>query len=287
MTLLTLAVDGRPETDAAIRWTAERAARDGSTVNVVAVARDDRAGRAAAESAAAAAAERIAHLQPSLVCATSVAIGDVVDQLLLVSVDSDLLVVGSNRPSPLAGLLHATLPMRLAGRAHCDLAVVPSGWTRSGGGGVVVGWSPDAAGAAALDRAAREAAAGGSALTIVHAWRPIAVSDYDVATGAALLAAIQEDAERALREAVALVRRDHPHLEIRSDLHLGSAVGGLTRRRDAALLVVGSHPHSVVGDVLLDPDGDALIREVADIPVLVTAGSPGGRDRVPEVSRQP
>jgi nucleotide-binding universal stress UspA family protein len=282
MTLITLAVDDHPRTSAAIRWVAERAARDGSTVNIVSVCHDSAAGRAAAEGAVTDAAARIARLQPSLVCATSIAVGDVVDELVLVSGDSDLLVVGSDRPSPVEGLLHATLPMRLAGRTHCDLVVVPAGWIRSDGGAIVVGWSPESAGATALERGAREAIAGKARLTIVHAWMPVTGPAYRDASGA-VVAALREDAELTLREATERARHDHPQLEVTSELHLGSVVGGLSRHHPR-MIVVGGHEHSAAGQILLDPYGDALIREVTDVPILITAGARGVPDRVPEVS---
>lgn len=287
MTLIALAVDGQPKTDAAIRWTAQRAAADDSTVNLVSVAVDTGQGHVAAQRAVEAAASELTRLEPSLTVATSVASGDLFDELHLLSGACDLLVVGSDRPDPVRSTLHATLPMRLAGRARCDLVVVPAGWRGHAAGKVVVGWSEDAAGAAALDRAAREAEATGHALTIVYAWAPSAASSpFDADSTGAFITAIRDDAERALREAAAIARRDHPDLEVHTELHLGGAVGGLTTQDDAALIVVGTHRHTLLGEILLDPTDDALIRAVHDVPLLIASDVTRAGAPQTEVSRR-
>lgn len=287
MTVITLGVDGRPETEAAIRWAAARAALDGSEVRLVSVATDDGPLRDVAFRAIEAASRSFERLAPGVGRTTEVPGGNVFDILLALSEDTDLLVVGSDRPGPLAAALHATLPLRLAGRVASDLAVVPSTWRPEPLGGVVVGWSPDPAGQAALELAAAEAEMAGMRLTIVHAWRPPATSPYDAESAGALVAAAHDDAQRELQDARRIAHERFPRLEVDTELHVGSTRGGLVHAaRGAALLVVGDHHRSALGEVVFGSTGDPLIASAHDVPVMIAAGSRAAR-RIPRTERTP
>lgn len=269
-TRILLAVDGRPTTAAAVRWVSGRYERAGAAIDVVFVASADRL-LVGAEAATSAARAAIARSDPSAEVTATVLRGDVFDVLVRSSASADLLVVGSDRPRPLRTLLHASLPMRLAGRVHCPMVVVPSEWSGVPGATVDVGWDFGRAAESAVETAAREAELRRLPLRIHHVWRPIAVSSYDASGGAALISAIEEDERLALARVVRETSARHPGLAISGELHLGA--GGAAIVDYAAqpeILVVGSHRRSSLGEILIGSTGDDLIAASSGVPVLVT-----------------
>lgn len=266
---IRLAVDGRPATAGAIRWTAERSRRTGAPIDIVSVAPDDE-GPDEALRAVAAAREEVLGWTPDAVVATEVRRGSVVDVLIEVSASSDLLVVGSDRPRPLERFLHATLPMRLTGRVTCLLAVVPGEWDGRSGSTIAVGWDDDPAARVALDAAAEEARATGLPLHIHHVWRSVPVARYDEKGGAALTRAVEEDENLSLARVVRETEARYPGLVVAGELHRGSAGAGiLGYASQAALIVVGSRRRSAVGEILAGATSDDLIAENSLVPLLV------------------
>lgn len=269
---VTLAIDGTPTSEPAIRWAAERATRRGLALQIVAVATDDGPLRRLAADAVESAARLVSHLSPGAVTRTEILSGNVFDALVAASAQADLLVVGASGGSPVTAALHAALPMRLAGRVACPLAVIPADWAPgSATTGVVVGWSAEHPSSAdALEFAAREAEETGAQLTIVHAWRPMPTSAYDADFAGELLAVVQEDAHVELLDARRIVGRDHPGLAVTTELHAGDPVAGLLHAaRDAALVVAGTHQRSMLSEIVFGSTGDALMRASRTTPVVV------------------
>lgn len=291
---ILLAVDGAASSAAAIRWVASRYTTSRYTtgrpdpaatpIDIVSVAADDDA-MDDARTAVEAARVEILRSAPGAELMTSVAGGDAFEVLVERSASTDLLVVGAGRPEPLGAFLHAGLPMRLTGRVHCRMVVVPVDWSGAPGATVAVGWDDDAAARAAVDAAAEEAEAAGLPLHIHHVWRPVPVARYDPEGGAALTAAVEQDERVALDRVVRETSARHPLLAVTGELHLGSDGAVILRHASqAALVVVGSHRRSTLGEIVFGATSDALIAQNTRVPMLITpppsadaARSRGGR----------
>lgn len=271
---IRLAVDGRPATAGAIRWAAERSRRTRAPIDIVSVAADKGSDDVSVR-AVEAARDEVLGQTPGAVVATEVRRGSVVDVLVEMSASSDLLVVGSDRPRPLERFLHATLPMRLTGRATCRLAVIPGEWDGRSGSTIAVGWDDDPASRVALDAAAEEALAAGLPLHIHHVWRPVPVARYDEDGGAALTMAVEDDERLALARVVRETEARYPGLTVAGELHRGSTGAGiLGYASQAALIVVGSRRRSAVGEIVAGATSDDLIAENSLVPLLVAPPAP-------------
>lgn len=271
---IVLAVDGGSASDAAVRWVAARAGVHDITVDVSTVipldesmvnrSRFTRALLSARKELARTRARQLEHVRH----------GDAVDALVAASRDADLLVVGTNRTSGLASLLHSTLALRLAGKAECPLVVVPANWSSDREhGSIVVGWEDDGSSDAAVEFAANEAAAAGRDLRVVHSWVLPPVDALDPRGSAALFASVFQGERSQLDNEVRRVRARHPSIEIHSALSPDSADTALdTMGEEAALLVIGSHGRGAIGDLLLGSVGDDLIRKMTCPVAIVPTG---------------
>lgn len=80
-----------------------------------------------------------------------------------------------------------------------------------------------------------------------------------------------------------MAERRHPGIAVTTIAHAGSVAGGLlAAARTAALVVVGRHRRSAVGEILFGATGDELIAAAREVPVLVVAGlrpPPGKAER--------
>ncbi|KES03186.1 universal stress family protein [Streptomyces toyocaensis] len=134
---------------------------------------------------------------------------------------------------------------------------------------VVVGVDADAASPAAVHWAAREAARHGGGLAVVHAARGPARPREDVAPAGAG----QDRSERTVREALHVVRADHPGLPVTGRVASDSPVAALlTAAAEAGVLVLGSHGVSGVTGFVT---GSVSHRVVARSPRPVVLVRPG------------
>lgn len=217
-------------------------------------------------------AGRILASRPVLTARLVVREGHPARALIAASERAELLVLGSDRPGALVGLVNGTVPLQVASRARCPVVVVPR--DRAGGSGrVVCGWTDDGTGDAALEFAAREARASGESLHLVHAWRvPLLAESGVTAIGAAELALdeVAAAAASALEEAARGVRAAHPGLEVTTEVASGSAPRAIVDAgRDASLVVVGSHGRSALGGLLLGSvSHDVLLALPAPVAVV-------------------
>ena len=284
-----VAVDGGTASDAALNWSLDRAAHLDVRLDVTTVIEPD--GHSANETgdsyrirrerALVSSVARIAPMLPHHVIEKSVIYGHVVDALVKASRDADLLVVGNHPTSLLAGMVHGTLPLRLAGQTRCTTVVVPSDW-RPSGFGVVVAWDDDSSADSALMFAASEASRRLEPLTIVHSFTVPSAQIFD-ADGATL---VFDEALRyehiVLAEAAITVRRAYPQLVVREVLAAGpAAVEAIAAAHGAALLVVGTHSRGAAGFLLGSVSHAALINMPA--PVAVVPASREPIDILPEV----
>ncbi|MDH6182075.1 nucleotide-binding universal stress UspA family protein [Microbacteriaceae bacterium SG_E_30_P1] len=259
----------------ALEWAIVRARETAMTLEILTVLP-----RRGAPDEARRALERIAGVTrarvPEVPVTVSVRRGPVADVLLSVSRRADLLVVESTPVGAVSGVVLGTLALRIAGRAQCTVAVVPRGWV-DGPSDVVVGWTDDETADRALDRAGREAAHRGGALTIVTSWteafghdRAVAAEFYDVT---------KEVAENAADR----VRRAHPGVPVELALESGSAAEAIVDRgRSSGLVIVGTHGRGALGSLILGSTSHDVILNLP-APVLVVPAPGGPITVLPEI----
>ena len=253
---VVLAVDGAAPSLAAERWVVERSHRIAAEIEVTSVlehaplaagfpdAERDRRRRRLDEVAA-----RLRAALPDAAVRAELRHGRVVDELIAASASASVLVVGMTRVDTVDEVGHLPLGLRLAGRTHGVLVVVPTGFGAAGGSDVVVGWDTDAAGEAALAFAAREARHTASVLNIVRARAGELPLDLELAA--------------------ARLRASHPGLEVRV-VHAVPPVASalLEAGRDASLIVVGSHGRNPLEDLLVGSVSEHVLAR-SPIPVAV------------------
>lgn len=270
---IVVAVDGGPASAAAVRWVGARAAGQAADVDVTTVIApdekfDDPGVRDDRYTSLHDARTTLARLAPSAAVMERTRLGEPVDQLLAASEDADLLVVGTNRTSGIASVLHRTLPLALAGRTSCPLVIVPAAWSAVSGP-IVVGWEDDGSSDEALDAAAAEAAVTGVPLMLAHSWLQPPSNPLDPAGSSALLHLVEGTQRELLEGTVHRLREEHPGMVIQSTLTSESPEAALSRLgREASLLVVGSHGRGAIADLLIGSIGDDLIRAMT-CPVMI------------------
>ncbi|ASD22078.1 hypothetical protein B7495_08215 [Cryobacterium sp. LW097] len=253
-----VAVDGGPASRAALDWALARAEDVPLSLELTTVVElgwspvggpeDDF--QPVYERALAEATRFVAQNVPAVKATGVVRRGVPVDELVRASSAADLLVIGTNKTSALAGAVHGTLPLRLAAHAHSAVVVVPAGWV-AGGDRVVVGIEDDGTMDAPLDVAAAEAARRAVPLVLVHAWSIPATLGVDY--GAAVpFDALIEAHEDILARALERVRAQHPAVDASGTLVQGAAAPALVEAAGhAALLVVGTHGRGAVAGLIL------------------------------------
>lgn len=272
-----LAVDGGPASDAALAWVVDRAATLTMDLEITSVVgldselpvSDDPAFRTPFEEALARAVQTVRSTLPKLAVATKLRHGVPHEALVAASRHADLLVIGTNKTSALAGIVHGTLPLKVAGRSECTTIVVPANWKPSHGP-VVTGWIDDPTAEAALDFAAEEASRRGATLTVVSTWTTPPLSPMDGASSALIVEQLIEANRRLLADALHRVERAHPELTVVQQSRAGSASVAIVRAAaNAALVVVGSRGRgAIAGFFLGSVSHDVLLNMPAPVAVL-------------------
>lgn len=159
-------------------------------------------------------------------------------QLRVVKVVADLFVVGTGATDVVASSLNETLAMRLAARARCPLAVIPSGWTAQDGQ-VIVGIDDHRSSRVALEAAVADARLTGRDLKLVHSWTVPTLwpRRWRYPT-------LEKTYSRVM--AVAAERAQHlaPRIRIVKQLSLSSALDSLmAESRPGNVIYLGCHHH--------------------------------------------
>ncbi|NAS25975.1 universal stress protein [Herbidospora sp. NEAU-GS84] len=274
--MIVVGVDGMRPGVLAAEWAAREAVLRGLPLNVVnvvpawcllgdltgaiaGVGAWMRNGGEAALAEAAAAARRAAE---KAAVETSLLGGDPRHELIELSKEADLLVVGDSGMGSLRGLLIGSVALGVAGHAYCDVVVVRGSATTSQAE-VVVGVDGSDAQAGVLDFAFREAAARDAALRAVLAW------NWRDVLGAGTLGDEPEDGRRALAEAMAGRRELFPDVRVSMEVVEGHPVDVLRQAAaQAELLVVGSRGHGALAGMVLGSVSQALLH-VAPCPLAV------------------
>ncbi len=167
--------------------------------------------------------------------------------LVELSVDAELLVVGTHGVSRFVGALLGSVSQRLAAHARCPVVVLPPpGLPHSSGSAnvVVVGVSPSPGGMAALRFAVAEAQVRGADVLAVRCWDEPArygMGSAGVGFISPLPFETARDSEQAVLErCLRSLRAEYPTVKIRSQLVESAAdVALVDFSREADLLVVG------------------------------------------------
>lgn len=272
-----VAVDGGPASDAALAWTIERAKSVPLQLEITTLSGLDadlpqgaEAGFHTVAEAALIAAEKTAKAaMPAHEVTTRMRLGIPHEELVRASQDADLVVIGTNKTSAVAGILHGTLPLKVAGQAACTTVVVPGGWEPRRGQ-VVIGWSDDATAEAALDFAAAEALRAGADLTIVHTWSAPGAFSMEGAGWDIVVQELMAAHRKLLADAAHRIKAAYPALSVTHILHAGSAAVAIVRAAmRASLVVVGSRGRgAVAGFFLGSVSHDVLLDMPAPVAVI-------------------
>ena len=269
-----VAVNGGPESDAALDWTIERAKRHRVVLDVLTIVPlgaaqppgGHRYALPAYERLVTEAVERVEREAPGTSVTGFVRRGDVRGELLSTSARTELLVIGAHEPR---GIFHGILPHQVAAATRSPVVIVPAGW-KPRGGAVVVGADDDETSRVALHRAADEAQQLDRPLVILHAWRVAAALLPGVdGVSADPSASVHGAHEQILQRCAAAAQHSHPRLSVQLRLREGSAAVELVESAASAdLLVVGTHRHGTIPGLLLGSVAhDVLI--TLPCPVLV------------------
>ncbi|WP_210505846.1 universal stress protein [Naasia sp. SYSU D00057] len=187
---------------------------------------------------------------------------------------TDLLVLGSDRPTRLGGLVDTSLPLYTAAVTRCPLVVVPREWHPSDRVVLLVGENDDTD--EPLHFAAQESLRRGTPLTAVHAWQVAPGYPAGLAASSAGYASAAQDAQTVLSTRVERIRTLYPGLDVVEHLVEGPRLGALRPELiTAGLAVLGRHGAGVFRDVVLGSLAHDLIGTMP-CPLAIV---PTGKDR--------
>ena len=203
--------------------------------------------------------------------------GDWVDgrptnELVKASAAADLLVVGTDKSPDRDGPRIGTLPLNLAGRSHCPVAVIPDvGSARRRG--VVVGVDQSSQSHAALALAVREACWLGASVRAVHAWKVPPPFASEVTPDLQPEPGYEAKLQRVLDDAIAELSTPVPdRVTITTELARENAALALVDRAlHAELLVVGCRGRGRVASYVLGSVSHDVLLNITS-PVIVVPG---------------
>ena len=274
---VTVAVDGGPASEAALAWVIDRAKDVELYLEITTVVgldsdlpdstEDDY--RSPLEKALLNAKTTVEAAVPHLAVTTKIRHGLPHEALVNASRHTDLLVIGTNKTSPIVGIVHGTLPLKVAGQAECTVVVVPVNW-QPAVGVVVAGWSDDATAEVALDFAAEEAARRKEGLVIIHTWSAPPAASMDGGTPAIVVEELIAVNRQLLADATHRIQHLHPDVTVTQGMHAGSAAVAIVRAAsDASLVVIGSRGRgAIAGFFLGSVSHDVLLNMPAPVAVI-------------------
>lgn len=270
--------DGTPAGWRALDWAAERVAARGGRLDIVqAVGRGlgealtgrDASATAAVEEGLRAAEQHARSLAPQALVDARWVDGPPVRALLTAAADATLLVLGTDRrPGASDGAAVGSVPLAVAARADCVVAVIPDA-PRAERNVVVVGVDASSNARSALALAVTEASWLGGQVEAVHAWdvpesfeRPLDADGHVDAAAAAR-------AERVIPDAIADVPLAQEAGIVPVLVRRNPADALVSRGAGAALVVVGTRGRGRVAASLLGSVSRDLLVDIP-CPVLVT-----------------
>jgi nucleotide-binding universal stress UspA family protein len=283
---VAVGVDGSPNSEVALAYAADVAARRGIPLTVITTFRApvpvyanyaalgaqrlDDARKQVAETVLEEAAKRLAE-HPGEVSYLTVE-GDSVGALVDASARAHLMVVGARGRGGFLGRVLGSVSMALPAHAQCPTVVVPADAERSTGP-VVVGVDGSPHGRRAALHAAQEAAERGTSLLLLTALQPPDSGEYwfplRPQDGTELVDRRRAELEEDLAREAAWVAEHVPGVEVSGEVRVGVAAAILHDAEPTAqLLVVGSHGRGAFTSALLGSVSRATLHG-ARRPVMV------------------
>lgn len=264
---------------AAVRWAAERAASRGLGLHLVHIVDEGmrRAGNAGllqatrsdVDAMLASAADLARAVAPGVDTTTKVGEGDPLNELVRLSQDADMVVVGSDTTGDDSSGRHGNRGFRIAAASTTPVAVIPN-IGAAGRSGVVVGVDGSPLSDHALAFAVEEADRLGEPLIAVNAWPNPVVYGYDLAFPVEYVEDLTEIGNETLTRSLESVTGGHPDIRIRRVVAEGDPVSVLAAEAEtASLLVVGSHGRGAVARFLLGSVSHGLLARLASPTVVV------------------
>lgn len=286
---VVVGTDGSPTAEGAIEWAADRAARDGNKLIVLAVVPDvvlpsraklhstvrhsstpvEHVVRERAARKMAAAIERIHQSHPDLEIEGHVETGEPWEPLVRATHTAHLVVVGARGQSaPLRARALGGTADAVVHRAQGPVVVVPQGIAALGSGPVVVGFDGSPAAQHALTIGLNKACAAKVELVLVHVWDPTQRVKEDGVSWVPDEQSVQEWIHQAAEPYLA----KRTGVDVRYLTPSGQPAQTLMDlSRQASLVVIGSRGRGAVAGLLLGSVSRSVLRG-AHCPVLVTRG---------------
>jgi nucleotide-binding universal stress UspA family protein len=263
----------------AVRWAAERANSRGLGLHLVHIVDEGmrRAGNAGLLDAArsdveqmlGSAVELARTAAPELEVTTETRVGDPQADLITLSQDADMVVVGSDSTGKDTSRRHGNRGFRIAAASTTPVAVIPA-IDFTGRNGVVVGVDGSPISDHALVFAAEEADRLGQPLIAVNAWPNPVVYGYDLAFPVEYVEDLTEIGNQTLDRALDGVMGAHPNVQVRRIVTEGDPVTVLSEvAEDASLIVVGSHGRGAVARFLLGSVSHGILARLSAPTVVV------------------
>lgn len=264
---------------AAIRWAAERAAFRGLGLHLVHIVDEGmrragnagllRATRSDVDGMLASAGDLARAVAPGLDATTAVGEGNPLDELVRLSQDAEMVVVGSDSTADDTSSRHGNRGFRIAAASTTPVAVIPN-VEAAGRNGVVVGVDGSPISDRALAFAVAEADRLGESLIAVNAWPNPVVYGYDLAFPVEYVEDLTEIGNETLTRSLDAVMGQHPDVRVRRVVAEGDPITVLAEEAEtASLLVVGSHGRGAVARFLLGSVSHGLLARLASPTVIV------------------
>jgi nucleotide-binding universal stress UspA family protein len=257
---ITLAIDGRAASDAALRWTVRRAAMRRAEVLVVSIVPRRRLLSERAVRSLEVDAERLlCHARTQLrsvvddrAITTSIMSSDSPMEALLDAADArDLIVLGTDNATRTPVFHHPSMAVRVAAAATGDVVVVPAGWRADAGSGIVVGVHGEGGDHLTLDTGIAEARVAATSLALVHSWDQPSLASF-AAFGPVDVESFVDARRRILCSIAESTRSQCPDVTVRALLSTERPSRALLdAARRAELLVVGAHARRTVDRLVL------------------------------------
>jgi nucleotide-binding universal stress UspA family protein len=291
---IVVGVDGSPQSSRAVAWAAVDAALYGCPLHLI----DSVAGPAGVgpgiawagidyESlkveaervlAEAAGIARAAAPDGDLRITTEVTFQQVIPQLVALSREARLLVVGDRGLGAVGRGLLGSVSSAVLHHAHCPVAIVHTasgGEVEIGSAPIVVGVDGTANSLPALEIAFEEASRRKVGLTAVHAWSDMSAGLDVSITG---WDAIRDSEDAVFAESMAGWNERYPDVAVRRILARSHPTRALLEAAEhAQLVVVGSHGRGGFTGMLIGSTSNALAHAV-DCPVVVARHRPVPKD---------
>lgn len=277
MTRVVVGIEDLPHSETPLEWAATAADQRGAVLRLVhamghpTLAVDilyDDGVRAAAQQLLDQAAAHAHEVAPEVDVETLLDPRRPAEALVDLSLEADLLVVGTHRMSASERVFSGSLAYQIAAASAVPVVVVP-GAAALDAVGVVVGVDGSADSVAAVALAAAEADRIGEPLYVVHAWTEPAIYAPSDAVISELSAGVRDEEAVVLGESVAGLAERYPDLVVHPQLvHDQPATALLDMAAHARMLVVGSRGRHGLTRVLLGSVSHTVVLH-AECPVMV------------------